>query len=216
MAAPAPPSVTATFASFLRDLHRRGLDDAARRMALMLVRDGIAVATAGADETGPRLMRQLAATSGSGTAATLIGARRRTSVADAARANCVAMHVLDWEPMWNPANHSLSTVLPALLALAEAKARRRGPFSGDGQPGTFSGEDILSARRSASRRRSGCGSPRASSSQAASAFTRLGSSARSDRRSPAGCCWGLTRRGSHTPWQSRVPARAPCRPTSAA
>jgi len=35
------------------------------------------------------------------------------------------MHVLDYEPMWNPANHSLSTTLPALLALAEMLGRRR-------------------------------------------------------------------------------------------
>ena len=31
------------------------------------------------------------------------------------------MHVLDFEPMWNPANHQMSTTLPAALALAEAR-----------------------------------------------------------------------------------------------
>lgn len=29
------------------------------------------------------------------------------------------MHVLDFEPMWKPANHALSTTLPAILAVAE-------------------------------------------------------------------------------------------------
>ncbi len=29
------------------------------------------------------------------------------------------MHVLDYEPMWNPPNHAISPLLPALLALAE-------------------------------------------------------------------------------------------------
>ncbi len=32
------------------------------------------------------------------------------------------MHVLDFEPMWSPANHALSTTLPAVLALAECAA----------------------------------------------------------------------------------------------
>jgi aconitate decarboxylase len=31
------------------------------------------------------------------------------------------MHVLDFEPMWSPANHALSTTLPGALALAEAR-----------------------------------------------------------------------------------------------
>jgi aconitate decarboxylase len=145
MSAPASPSITLAFAEFLRDLDRRGLDPAARRVAQMLVRDGIAVAIAGADEPGPRLMRALAATSGAATAATLIGSRRRTSVAEAARANGVAMHVLDWEPMWNPANHALSTTLPAILALAEAKARRTGPFAGVRDRGGYAGEELLRA-----------------------------------------------------------------------
>jgi aconitate decarboxylase len=51
------------------------------------------------------------------------------------------MHVLDYEPMWNPANHSLSTTLPALLAVAEMAAR------GDAATGAspIRGEDILRA-----------------------------------------------------------------------
>ena len=31
----------------------------------------------------------------------------------------MAMHVLDYEPMWNPPNHALSPLLPGVLALAE-------------------------------------------------------------------------------------------------
>ncbi|MGE0803412.1 MAG: MmgE/PrpD family protein [Lautropia sp.] len=61
---------------------------------------------------------------GSRPVATLIGHGRRVAAVDAARANGAAMHVLDYEPMWNPANHSLSTVLPAVLALAEWLAAR--------------------------------------------------------------------------------------------
>ena len=31
------------------------------------------------------------------------------------------MHVLDFEPMWSPATHALSTTLPTVLALAECR-----------------------------------------------------------------------------------------------
>ena len=31
------------------------------------------------------------------------------------------MHVLDYEPMFNPSNHATSPVLPCVLALAEAR-----------------------------------------------------------------------------------------------
>jgi aconitate decarboxylase len=40
------------------------------------------------------------------------------------------MHVLDFEPMWAPANHSLSTTLPALLALAEKREAAGAPPQG--------------------------------------------------------------------------------------
>src|ERR1035437_436921 len=39
----------------------------------------------------------------------------------AAALNGAAMHVLDFEPMWSPANHALSTTLAGVLALAEAR-----------------------------------------------------------------------------------------------
>lgn len=51
--------------------------------------------------------------------ATLIGHDHSASPVDAARVNGMAMHVLDYEPMWNPPNHAISPLLPALLALAE-------------------------------------------------------------------------------------------------
>jgi aconitate decarboxylase len=44
----------------------------------------------------------------------------------AARINGMAMHVLDFEPMWNPPNHAVSPLLPALLALAQGEEARSG------------------------------------------------------------------------------------------
>jgi 2-methylcitrate dehydratase PrpD len=49
----------------------------------------------------------------------------------AAALNGAAMHVLDFEPMWSPANHALSTTLAGTLALAEEKGS--------------SGRDVLTA-----------------------------------------------------------------------
>ena len=137
-------SLTRAYAAKLQGLYAEGLDAPSRAAALALVRDGIAVAVAGADEPGPRILRDLALAGGASPAATMIGGAVRTSPTDAARANGAAMHVLDWEPMWNPANHSLSTTLPAVLALAEAAARRAGPFAAKA-PFAVTGERLLTA-----------------------------------------------------------------------
>ena len=51
--------------------------------------------------------------------ATAIGFGFKTSVVNAALINGASMHVLDYEPMWSPANHAVSTSLPTVLALAE-------------------------------------------------------------------------------------------------
>lgn len=87
----------------------------------LLLLDGLAVAFAGATEPGPSLMADLVRRDGEAGPAALIGYGFRTSVANAARVNGMAMHVLDYEPMWNPPNHALSPLIPAILALAELR-----------------------------------------------------------------------------------------------
>jgi aconitate decarboxylase len=119
-------SVTRRFAEFLIATSESGLDGAALASATRLLVDGVAVAALGAREAGPTLLRAVAIEAGARPVATMIGAAERSSSTEAARANGAAMHVLDYEPMWNPANHSLSTTLPAILALAELLAERRG------------------------------------------------------------------------------------------
>jgi aconitate decarboxylase len=96
----------------------------------LLLLDGLAVALAGAGERGPRLMAAQARSDSPGGPSTLIGQGFTTSVANAARVNGMAMHVLDFEPMWNPPNHALSPLLPALLALAEKREREGGEPQG--------------------------------------------------------------------------------------
>src|SRR5215475_8170186 len=83
----------------------------------LLLLDGLAVALAGAAEDGPGLMAAEARMDSPDGPSTVIGRGFSTSVANAARVNGMAMHVLDFEPMWNPPNHALSPLLPALLAL---------------------------------------------------------------------------------------------------
>jgi 2-methylcitrate dehydratase PrpD len=96
--------------------------------ATELVCDGLAVAALGAAEPAPRHLAALVAEASGAPEATLIASDApRVPAVAAARANGAAMHVLDFEPMWNPANHSLSTTLPALLALTESLARRGRP-----------------------------------------------------------------------------------------
>lgn len=95
---------------------------AARKAARRLVLDGLAVAVAGSkQEESPGILAAHLQEMGGEAAASVIGFGFRTSPVSAAYINGVSMHVLDFEPMWNPANHQMSTTLPATLALAEAR-----------------------------------------------------------------------------------------------
>jgi len=108
-------------------------DDAAliERCRLILL-DGLAVAAAGASEPGPTLMASLAKEQQQGNGpSTVIGHGFSAPSVIAARVNGMSMHVLDFEPMWAPPNHAVSTLLPALLALAEQLETQHGRPQGD-------------------------------------------------------------------------------------
>jgi len=121
-------NLTREFASRLHEWSAEGAElDAIARLLLL---DGLAVASAGALEPGPRLVGQLARAQKSFPMSTVIGQGFSTSPAQAAQINGAAMHVLDYEPMWNPPNHALSTILPALLALAEMRESAGAPPQG--------------------------------------------------------------------------------------
>jgi 2-methylcitrate dehydratase PrpD len=91
--------------------------EAARRLVL----DGIAVAIAGTQEEAIHILAAHHKEQGGAAQATAIGNGFRLNTVSAAALNGAAMHVLDFEPMWSPANHALSTTLAAVLALAEAR-----------------------------------------------------------------------------------------------
>lgn len=112
-------NMTRHFVSLIRDWKPSGPElSAAARLFLI---DGLSVAFAGAAEPGPRLAGELALQQCNSPMATVIGQGFTTSLSQAAQLNGMSMHVLDYEPMWNPPNHALSTILPALLALAELR-----------------------------------------------------------------------------------------------
>ncbi|MBI4082107.1 MAG: MmgE/PrpD family protein [Candidatus Lambdaproteobacteria bacterium] len=89
--------------------------DAARRVAL----DALSVTSAGSREKGPRILAKHLQEESGAPASTAIGFGFRTSPFAAAYLNGASMHVLDFEPMSFPSNHSTSPTLPGILALAE-------------------------------------------------------------------------------------------------
>ncbi|MGB8750081.1 MAG: MmgE/PrpD family protein [Pseudolabrys sp.] len=90
--------------------------EAARRLVL----DGIAIAIAGTEEEAIHILAAHHKEQGGAGQATAIGNGFRLNTVSASALNGAAMHVLDFEPMWSPANHALSTTLAGVLALAEA------------------------------------------------------------------------------------------------
>ena len=92
--------------------------EAARRLVL----DGIAIAIAGTEEEAIHILAAHHKEQGGAGQATAIGNGFRLNTVSASALNGAAMHVLDFEPMWSPANHALSTTLAGVLALAEAQS----------------------------------------------------------------------------------------------
>ncbi|WP_323010536.1 MmgE/PrpD family protein [Paracoccus sp. (in: a-proteobacteria)] len=101
---------------FLDAIFAAPMTEDALRVAGLLVADALAVAVAAHRAKGPRLL--LALEGDASGPCPVIGLGRNLPARAAARVNGALIHVLDYEPMWNPANHAISTTLPGLLALA--------------------------------------------------------------------------------------------------
>jgi tripartite-type tricarboxylate transporter receptor subunit TctC/2-methylcitrate dehydratase PrpD len=85
------------------------------------IKDGLAVAVAGADQQPVRIAAAHVADYGARPQSTVWTHGFRTSPVYAALVNGMATHVLDFEPMWSPPTHSVSPTVPVAFALAEAK-----------------------------------------------------------------------------------------------
>ena len=113
-----------------------------------LILDGIAVAVAGTiQEEAPEVLAAHVKALGGHPDSTLINFGVKTSPVHAAYLNGASMHVLDFEPMWQPANHQVSTTLPAVLAISEL----RGANGREGLTAMVKGIEIMGWIREASQ-----------------------------------------------------------------
>lgn len=140
--------VTAELAEKIVAIGYDDIPEAARDRARRLILDGIAVAVAGTvQEEAPEVLAAHVKALGGHPDSTVINFGFRTSPVHAAYVNGAAMHVLDFEPMWQPANHQVSTSLPAVLALVE----QRGLPGREGLAAMVKGIELMGWIRQASR-----------------------------------------------------------------
>src|SRR5438270_9855401 len=113
-------SATEEFCQILHAINANTIPSSAFDAARRLLLDGIAVALAGSRERASQIIADHVRSLGGTGNASALGLGFRTSAVSAAFLNGAAMHVLDYEPMWNPPSHAVSTTLPAALALGES------------------------------------------------------------------------------------------------
>ena len=124
------------------------LNEEAIRRTRRIILDGIAVAVAGTiQEEAPEVLATHVKALGGHPDSTVINFGFKTSPVHAAYVNGASMHVLDFEPMWQPANHQVSTTLPAVLAISEL----RGSNGREGLTAMIKGIEIMGWVREASR-----------------------------------------------------------------
>ncbi|HKV54980.1 MAG TPA: MmgE/PrpD family protein [Candidatus Binataceae bacterium] len=111
---------TEEFSRFLAQITTATIPEAAFAAARRLLLDGIGVAFAGSLERASGILGDHVRSLGGEKHATALNFGFETSTVSAAYLNGATMHVLDYEPMWNPPSHALSTTLPAALALGES------------------------------------------------------------------------------------------------
>ena len=124
------------------------LNEEAIRRTRRIILDGIAVAVAGTiQEEAPEVLATHVKALGGHPDSTVINFGFKTSPVHAAYVNGASMHVLDFEPMWQPANHQVSTTLPAVLAISEMRSSN----GREGLTAMIKGIEIMGWVREASR-----------------------------------------------------------------
>jgi len=117
--APQSESPTAQIAAIVAGTMSSSLDEQAIAAAKLLIADGIAVAVAGSVEDAPKIIAAHVKNMECSEEASVWSFGFKTSPIQAAYANAVSMHVLDFEPMSSPPTHAVSPTLPVALALGE-------------------------------------------------------------------------------------------------
>lgn len=111
-------SLTAQLAGIIHNTTFESLSAADVGIAKRLIADGIAVAVAGSGEAAPKMFAEHVREQGGHDLCPVWGFGFRTSPIQAAYANAVSMHVLDFEPMSSPSTHAVSPTVPVAFALA--------------------------------------------------------------------------------------------------
>ena len=113
--------VTEQLASIICAADFAALPRNAVERTLQAIADGVAVAIAGCDQAPVKLMAKHVRNLGGKRVSSVWGLGFRSSPVQAAYVNGMAVHVLDFEPMWSPPTHSVSPTVPVAFALAEAR-----------------------------------------------------------------------------------------------
>jgi 2-methylcitrate dehydratase PrpD len=111
-------SLTAQLAGIIRNTTFESLGAEDVFTAKRLIADGIAVAAAGSQEKAPQMFAGHVKEQGGSELCPVWGFGFKTSPIQAAYANAVSMHVLDFEPMSSPSTHAVSPTVPVAFALA--------------------------------------------------------------------------------------------------
>lgn len=111
-------TTTETLAAFVAGVDPRELPDDVVALAKRQCVDLLGVALAGSLEPAGRIAREFSTRFGSDALAT-IWAGPATSTPEAAFANGVAAHVLDYDDFWLPGAHPTAPIMPAAFAVAE-------------------------------------------------------------------------------------------------
>jgi len=114
------PNTTRRVAGFVADLEYDQIPPDVVAIVKRQVLDVIGVALAGMRAEIGRIVTRYAEIQASRPEATVWGSAVRVSAADAAWANGVAAHALDFDDIWLPGTHPSAVVVPAGLAVAES------------------------------------------------------------------------------------------------
>ena len=113
--------VTAQLAATICAVDFRTLPTPVVNRTVQAIADGVAVAVAGCDQMPIALMARHVRNLGARPVSSVWCLGFRASPVQAAYVNGMAVHVLDFEPMWSPPTHAVSPTVPVAFALAEAR-----------------------------------------------------------------------------------------------
>ncbi|MDE3074075.1 MAG: MmgE/PrpD family protein [Chloroflexota bacterium] len=115
-------SPTSDVAGWVAGLALAAVPAVAVERAKAAILDTLAVTLAGSSEPVARLAAKIVAQDGARPVCSQLGGRLRTSAPEAAFLNGIAAHALDYDDVnIGPANHPSAVILPAALAVAEAR-----------------------------------------------------------------------------------------------